>query len=208
MYLNIENRIKEYKKNQFNNLVNGSYINGSPIISSKKFKRKNKIRINYHTSEESTINTISNSPTEINCLNQNLSKIDNNLHQDPSEIICRKMNKAFEALEQLIIDDYDKEKNNEEDIIDNSSSSNKASNNNDVKSNKKCKLKKEKKSRYKSQSISIPKLDFSDIFDYYSNTPVNIKVIDIKKSKHNDEIEKCKFYSNYLKKHHHKIKNN
>ena len=181
MYLNIENKIKEYKKNQFNNLVNGSYINGSPIISSKKFKRKNKIRINYHTSEESTINTISNSPTEINYLNQNLSKIDNNLHQDHSEIICRKMNKAFEALEQLIIDDYDKEKNNEEDIIDNSSSSNKASNNNDVKSNKKCKLKKEKKSRYKSQSISIPKLDFSDIFDYYSNTPVNIKVIDTRK---------------------------
>ena len=175
-----------------------------PLFPQKNSKKKNKIRINYHTSEESTINTISNSPTEMNYRNQNMNKIDDNLQQDPSEIICRKMNKAFEALEQLIIDDYDNEKNNEEDIIDNSSSSNKASN--DEKFNKKCKLKKKKKSRHKSQSISIPKLDFSDIFDYYSNTPVNIKVINIKKSKHNDEIEKCKFYLNYLKKHHLKDK--
>ena len=204
MYLNIENKIKEYKIKQLNNLVNGSCRNGSPIIFSNKFKRKNKIAINYHISEESTINTISNSPTEINYLNQNVSKNDGKLHQDPGEIICKKMNKAFEALEQLIIDDYDNEKNNEEDIIDNYSSSNKASN--DVKSNKKCKSKKKKKSRHKSQSISIPKLDFSDIFDYYNNTPVNIKVINIKKSNHNDELENCNFYLNYLKKHHHKHK--
>ena len=166
-------KIKEYKMNQYN-LLNGNFANGSPILFSKKLRKYSKLMT--HSSDKSTLNTISNFSTENNNNNGN-SYTDAKLN-DGMENIGKKINIAFEALEKLILNDKEniKEENNnsfheEEDKI-------------NLKSNK------------KSHTIAIPKLDFSDIFDNYQNTPVYIKKIKIRKKndKHNDETHK---------KHHH-----
>ena len=168
----MNSKIKEYKMNQYN-LLNGNFANGSPILFSKKLKKYSKIMT--HSSDKSTLNTISNFSTENNNNNGN-SYTDEKLN-DNIENIGKKINIAFEALEKLILND--KENIKEE-------------NNNSFHEEDKTNL----KSKKKNHTIAIPKLNFSDIFDNYQNTPVYIKKIKIRKKndKHNDDTHK---------KHHH-----
>ena len=152
-------KIKEYKMNQYN-LLNGNFANGSPILFSKKLRKYSKLMT--HSSDKSTLNTISNFSTENNNNNGNSytdEKLNNNI-----ENLGKKINIAFEALEKLILND--KENIKEE-------------NNNSFHEETKTNL----KSNKKSHTIAIPKLDFSDIFDNYQNTPVYIKKIKIRKKK-------------------------
>ena len=174
-------KIKEYKMNQYN-LINGSLINESPKFFSKKLRKCSKLMT--HLSDKSTLNTISNISTENNC-NGN-SNTDEKINNRNAENIGIKINHAFEALEKLILEDNDNNKT--KNINDNSSPS--VSNEED-----KIKIKTKKISH----TITIPKLDFSDIFDYYQNTPVYIKQIKIMKSKdkHNEKGNEKQ------KKHHH-----
>jgi len=160
---------KESKMNQ-NNHINENFVNGSANLFSKKIRKYTKLM----TSDQSTLNTISNLSTEKNC-NGNV------------ENIGEKINNAFEALEKIILNNENE--NIEEETLNTNSSS--ASHQEEDKTNLKPKK--------KSQTIAIPKLDFSDIFDFYQNTPVYIKKIKIIKNKDkNNEKNDDKH-----KKHHH-----
>ena len=161
---------KESKMNQSNH-INENFVNGSATIFSKKIRKYNKLMI--HPSDQSTLNTLSNLSTENNC-NGNV------------ENIGEKINNFFEALEKIIVNNENE--SIEEDTLNTNSSS--ASHEED---------KTNLKSKKKSQTIAIPKLDFSDIFDFYQNTPVYIKKIKISKNKdkHNEKNDEKS------KKHHH-----
>ena len=177
---------KEYKKNQYS-FKNGTFPNGFPILFPKQANKNTKFRI-IHSSDKSTINTISNLSTD-NCCNGNNHNCANEIFNDDVENIGKKINDAFEVLEKLIL--IDKENTKEEMTNNDSSTVSPADDKTDLKSNKKC------------HTIAIPKLDFSDIFDYYENTPVYIRKIKIRKTKKNGANLK---YSdkNINKLHHHK----
>ena len=161
---------KESKMNQSNH-INENFVNGSATIFSKKIRKYNKLMT--HPSDQSTLNTLSNLSTENNC-NGNV------------ENIGEKINNVFEALEKIIVNNENE--SIEEDTLNTNSFS--ASHEED---------KTNLKSKKKSQTIAIPKLDFSDIFDFYQNTPVYIKKIKIIKNKDkNNEKNDDKH-----KKHHH-----
>ena len=59
------------------------------------------------------------------------------------------------------------------------------------------------KSNKKSHTIAIPKLDFSDILDYYENTPVFIKKIKIRKNKNKKNGDNLKYSDKNINKGHH-----
>ena len=161
---------KESKMNQSNH-INEDFVNGSATIFSKKIRKYTELMT--HPSDQSTLNTFSNLSTENNC-NGNI------------ENIGEKINNVFEALEKIIVNN--ETESIEEDTLNTNSSS--ASHEED---------KTNLKSKKKSQTIAIPKLDFSDIFDFYQNTPVYIKKIKIRKNKDkNNEKNDDKH-----KKHHH-----
>ena len=145
---------KESKMNQSNH-INENFVNGFATIFLKKIRKYNKLMT--HPSDQSTLNTLSNLSTENNC-NGNV------------ENIGEKINNVFEALEKIILNNENE--SIEEDTLNTNSSS--ASHEED---------KTNLKSKKKSQTIAIPKLDFSDIFDFYQNTPVYIKKIKIRKNK-------------------------
>ena len=161
---------KESKMNQSNH-INENFVIGSATIFSKKIRKYNKLMT--HPSDQSTLNTLSNLSTENNC-NGNV------------ENIGEKINNVFEALEKIIVNNENE--SIEEDTLNTNSSS--VSHEED---------KTNLKSKKKSQTIAIPKLDFSDIFDFYQNTPVYIKKIKISKNKdkHNEKNDEKR------KKHHH-----
>ena len=128
--------------------------NDSPTFVSKKVG-KNNFGI-LQVSEASTLNTISNSLTN-NIYKENTQiNSDEKVNHNSPEILAVKLYNAFDALEKLLINDI----------------------NNEI--NKTSKNKKQKKNK----SISIPKLNFSDIFDYYNNTPIQIKEINKGNPKH------------------------
>ena len=160
---------KESKMNQSNH-INENFVNGSAALFSKKIRKYSKLM----TSDQSTINTISNLSTENNC-NENI------------ENIGEKINNVFEALEKIILNNENENIEEETINVNFSSPSHEEEDKNNLKSKK------------KSQTIAIPKLDFSDIFDFYQNTPVYIKKIKIRKNKdkHNEKNDEKR------KKHHH-----
>ena len=142
---------------------------------SSKFKINKSSKL-VHISDASTLNTNTNTNSQIESyLNENNQKnINENINTNSPEIITKKFKNAFKALEQLILDDENNDnKNKEEDIVDkNSPEENNIKNNSEM-----------KKTQY------IPKLDFSDIFDKYNNSPVYIREI----------INTKKCFSNYIK---------
>ena len=179
-------KIKEYKMNQYS-FINGDFTNGSPILFSKKVKKNTKFPIT-HSSDKSTKNTISILSTD-NCYNGNNHNCDHATLNDDVENIGTKLNVAFEALEKLLINNN----HNKEEITNNDSFSiSHQDDKTDSKSNKKNTI-----------AISIPKLDFSDIFDYYENTPVYIKKIKSRKNKIKNNRVNFKFSDKIILKHHH-----
>ena len=114
------------------------------------------------------INNNYNGEAQINIYNINKKlNISEKLNQNNADIISKKISNAFDALEQLILDDNINEKNEENQLKISSSSDEeeKASDVNILKSKKIAK------------TILIPKLDFSDIFEDYINNPLKIKEI-------------------------------
>lgn len=172
------NKIKEYKNKKYE-LINEN-CNESPIFLSKKLKKYSKIDI-HHNSEESTINTLNNE-------NNQSIKEEKSINNNP-EIISQKMNNIFNALEQLILDDCSSEANNGESVLNEASSDQKS--NIEDKTNISALI--NSNNNIKKKSMPIPKLDFSEIFDYYNNNPIFIKKIEIKKkSEHEYKIHKKK----------------
>ena len=138
-----------------------------------------------HISENSTLNTISNSQTDNNYNDKNPNIIE---EEEPYlKNISEKLNNAFKALEQLIIDDND-----------NNNNVNKKEKNHDKgyyheedKNNLNIQFK-----QNRSKTI-IPKLDLSYIEDYYQNNPIVIKEIKIEKVKINDDDQNIKYIKTY-----------
>jgi len=113
------------------------------------------------------INNNYNGEAQINIYNINKKlNIAEKQNQNNADIISKKISNAFEVLEQLILDDNINEKKEEQLKI--SSSSDEEEKSNDVNI---------LKSKKKAQTILIPKLDFSDIFEDYINNPLIIKEI-------------------------------
>jgi hypothetical protein len=180
-------KYKEYKHKISSNLDNKNISENS---FSKKKTRGSQI---YFTlpSEESTLNTRSNVLKEKKkCI------LYEEIYQNNFINLFNNLNKAFESLEQIIINDNNNNVENEETTAKNSFSckicnidikekelnnkNNIINNNNYV------------KGRDKSKSISIPKLNFNRIFEYYQNE--NVKIIET-------QIDKM---DKNLMKHHHK----
>ena len=189
----------------YNIKSNLGYKNISPNNFLKLFSKGSHI-YNTHISEESTNNTISNS---LICKKKN--NINEEINRNNYEKIFININKAFYSLEQLVISDNDNSgENHVEDTLINNSPSLKEKNehniqnkpnNVNIKENMQNKMNIE--STKKKKSISIPKLDFSMIFDYYQNNQKNqIKIKE--KQMENDEVN-CnqKNLKEYIKKHHH-----
>ena len=114
------------------------------------------------------INNNYNGEAQINIYNINKKLIyTEKLNQNNADIISKKISNAFDALEQLILDDNINEKNDENQLKI-SSSSDEEEKTNDVNILKSKKI---------AKTILIPKLDFSDIFEDYINNPLIIKEI-------------------------------
>ena len=169
----------KFKINQFK-LINDKLGNNFQINFPKK---TNKISKLIHTSDASTLNTNINSQIESHLNENNQKNINENeyININNPEIILNKFNIAFKALEQLILDDEINDNNKEEETIILKKSSNKNSPE-EINSKNDLDFK-------KTHDIQIPKLDFSDIFDNYNNSPVYIREI----------INKNKCFSNYIK---------
>ena len=135
----------------------------------KEIKRKLQALINNYNDE-----------AQINIFNTNSKlKIAEKLNQNNADIISKKISKAFDALEQLILDDNISEIKEEEKlkIFSSSDEEEKSNDVNIVKSKKKAK------------TILIPKLDFSDIFEEYINNPLIIKEINNCKKIENNKLK-------------------
>lgn len=183
--MNLQNKKSQ---NSPNHLFDESPKNNNQALFSKKLIKKNKL-IRSQISEESTLNTFSNTRKENNSSEFIQSNLVEKLNHNNVEIISNKISKAFNALEQLILNDC--ETNREETLLKNSSSNINSNKN----SHEEIKIKEKDKLKYniKRSCKSIPKLDFSKIFDYYSNNTIHIK--EIKVEKENKILEK--------KNHHH-----
>jgi hypothetical protein len=185
------NKIKEYKKKKYN-LMNGNNINDSPILFPSKLTKKVKIAISHHTSELSTLNTMSNSPIKLMHSDNQVNILDDKTKIDNVDIICENLNKPFFALEQLIIDDN----NNEKNLKNNNSSSSFSSNKDSYEEKSKIDFNKtniKKKLNNQIKSINVPKLNFTDIYDYYKRKPLFIKVINNDQDINDINGENCVF---------------
>ena len=166
------NKIKEYKNKKYE------------LISENLMILHSKIDI-HHNSEESTINTLNNE-------NNQSIKEEKSINNNP-EIISQKINNVFNALEQLILDDCSNEANNGESVLNETSYDQKSH----IEDETNISAVINNNNKIKKKIMPIPKLDFSEIFDYYNNNPIYIKKIEIKKkSEHEYKIHK--------KKHHHR----
>jgi hypothetical protein len=198
MSLKIENKIKEYKKKKYES-INGNNTDGSPIIFPKKIIKDNKNIISHHTSELSTLNTLSNSPVKFKHSNKRTTISNEKSSLNSVDIIGENINKVFLSLEQLIIDDN----NNENKINNNNYSSSVSSNKDSYEEESKIELgNKNIQNKYNTNSIviNVPKLNFDNIFDYYKQTSLKIKVINNEPSKNNINNEKTIVYSKNYKK--------
>ena len=169
--MNIKSEISKIKYKQFKS-INDKYGNKFPTIFPTKISKSSKL---VHISDVSSLNTNTNTNSQIESyLNENNQKnLNENININSPEIITNKFKNAFKALETLILDDENNDNNNsEENIVEkNSPEENNSKNDLDIK------------------KTNIPKLDFSDIFDKYNNSPVYIREI----------INQKKCFSNYIK---------
>ena len=172
--MNIKSEISKIKYKQFKS-INDKYGNKCPTIFPQKISKSSKL---VHISDASTLNTNTNTNTNSQIesyLNEkNQKNLNENININSPEIITNKFKSAFKALETLILDDENNDNNNsEENIVENNiPKENNIKNDSDIK-----------------KTQNIPKLDFSDIFDKYNNSPVYIREI----------INKKKCFSNYIK---------
>jgi hypothetical protein len=188
IFLKIMNNLKNEKFKDYRHKISANLDNKN--ISENSFSQK-KTRGSQICcplpSEERTLNTRSNMVNEKKkCL------LYQELYQNHFINLFDNLNKAFESLEQIIINDNNNNVENEESSGINSFSCKIC--NIDIKEkefiNKS--IINNTKGRDKSKSISIPKLNFNRIFEYYQNE--NVKIIET-------QIEKM--HKN-LMKHHHK----
>ena len=132
-------------------------------------------------SEESTLNTRSNALQE-----KKKCPLYEELYQNNFINLFNNLNKAFESLEQIIINDNNI--SNEEEATTDFNSFSCKNCNIDIKEkendNKNSIINNNVKGRDKSKSIFIPKLNFNKIFEYYQNENVKIIETQIKKMKH------------------------
>ena len=185
------NKIKEYKKKKYN-LMKGENINDSPTFFPSKLTKKVKIAISHHTSELSTLNTISNSPIKLKHSDNQVNILDDKTKIDNVDIICESLNKPFFALEQLIMD----VNNNAKNLKNNDNSSSFSSNKDSSEEKSKIEMNKKnikKKLNNKSKSINVPKLNFTHIYDYYKRKSLNIKVINNEQNINDINGENCVF---------------
>ena len=183
-------KIKEYKKKISANL---DFKNISENSFSKNCTRGSQICCTL-PSEESTFNTRSNFLQE-----KKKNMLYEEIYQNNFINLYNNINKALESLEQLLINDSKNNTQNEENTdfnsfsckICNIESKEKEFNNKKIDNNNN-----EVKGRDKSKSISIPKLNFNRIFEYYQNENVKIVETQIEKKPKN------------LMKHHHKHHHN
>ncbi len=183
-------KIKEYKKKISANL---DFKNISENSFSKNCTRGSQICCTL-PSEESTFNTRSNFLQE-----KKKNMLYEEIYQNNFINLYNNINKALESLEQLLINDSKNNTENEENTdfnsfsckICNIESKEKEFNNKKIDNNNN-----EVKGRDKSKSISIPKLNFNRIFEYYQNENVKIVETQIEKKPKN------------LMKHHHKHHHN
>ena len=174
--MNYKSESSKFKINKYK-LIKDKFGNNFQDIFPKKINKISKI---IHTSDVSTTNTNTNSDSHLNENNQ--TNINENININNPEIITNKFNIAFKALEQLILDDEnnDNNNNNEETILKKNSTKKNCLEESNSKNDLNIK---------KAQFISIPKLDFSDIFDNYNNSPVYIREIINKKNCFTNDIK-------------------
>ena len=186
------NNLKSEKLKEYKHKISSNYETKN--ISENSFsKTKTRVSQICYTvpSEESTLNTRTNVLKE-----KKKFILYEELYQNNFINLFNNLNKAFESLEHIIINDNNNNVENEESSDNNSFSS------------KNCNIvTKEKefnskngiikkinviKGKEKSKSISIPKLNFNRIYEYYQNE--NVRII---------ETQIDKIHKN-LMKHHHK----
>jgi hypothetical protein len=187
------NNLKSEKFKEYKISSNYETKNISENSFSKKKTRGSQICYTL-PSEESTLNTRSNVLKD-----KKKFILYEELYQNNFINLFNNLNKAFESLEHIIINDNNNSIENEESSDINSFSSKNC--NIDTKEkefnvkNSIIKNKNDIKGRDKSKSISIPKLNFNRIYEYYQNE--NVKIIET-------EIDKN---HKHLMKHHHKHHN-
>ena len=191
---------KEYKQN----CDNLGFKNFHENFFSKNFTKSS--QSNIHMSEKSTVNTIINSHK-----NKKQNNFEVEFNQKNLGIITKNINKAFEALEKLLLNDSNNENNKEITSIEYNSFSNNNCNKNDNRkkgsydSNYNLQNKINLKSNKKTKSISIPKLDFSMILDYYQSNKIivkEIKIDDINDYENNVDYNILENIKNNHHKHH------
>ena len=195
-------KIENIKNEEYLNIQNCANLglkNFQENFSSNKINKN--LKNNIHISEESTVNTIINSHK-----NKKQKNYEIEFNQKNLDIITENINKPFEALEKLLLNDSNKEmisiNNNsfaKNDFIENDNK--KKIHMTQIKDNIQNKI--NLKSKQKSKSISIPKLDFSMILDYYRSNKIIVKEIKMDNIKDYDDIADNNILEN-IKKHHHK----
>ena len=189
------NNLKSEKFKEYKHKISSNYETKNISENSFSKKKTRGSQICYTLpSEESTLNTRSNVLKE-----KKKFILYEELYQNNFINLFNNLNKAFESLEHIIINDNNNSIENEESSDNNSFSSKNC--NIDTKEkefnvkNSIIKNKNDIKGRDKSKSISIPKLNFNRIYEYYQNE--NVKIIET-------EIDKN---HKHLMKHHHKHHN-
>ena len=189
------NNLKSEKFKEYKHKISSNYETKNISENSFSKKKTRGSQICYTLpSEESTLNTRSNVLKE-----KKKFILYEELYQNNFINLFNNLNKAFESLEHIIINDNNNSIENEE-SSDINSFSNKNCNIDTKEKEFNCKNsiiknKNDIKGRDKSKSISIPKLNFNRIYEYYQNE--NVKIIET-------EIDKN---HKHLMKHHHKHHN-
>ena len=195
------NNLKSEKLKEYKHKISSNYEtkNISENSFSKKKTRGSQICYTPLPSEESTLNTRTNVLKE-----KKKYILYEELYQNNFINLFNNLNKAFESLEHIIVNDNNHNVENEETSDINSFSSKNC--NIDTKEKefnyKKNIIKKRNdiKGRDKSKSISIPKLNFNRIYEYYQNEKV--RIIETQIDQNHKNIMK-----HHHKHHHHKHHN-
>jgi hypothetical protein len=189
------NNLKSEKFKEYKHKISSNFETKNISENSFSKKKTRGSQICYTLpSEESTLNTRSNVLKD-----KKKFILYEELYQNNFINLFNNLNKAFESLEHIIINDNNNSIENEE-SSDINSFSNKNCNIDTKEKEFNCKNsiiknKNDIKGRDKSKSISIPKLNFNRIYEYYQNE--NVKIIET-------EIDKN---HKHLMKHHHKHHN-
>ena len=194
------NNLKSEKFKEYKHKISSNYETKNISENSFSKKKTRGSQICYTLpSEESTLNTRSNVLKE-----KKKFILYEEIYQNNFINLFNNLNKAFESLEHIIINDNNNSIENEESSDINSFSSKNC--NIDTKEkefNYKNSIVKNKnviKGRDKSKSISIPKLNFNRIYEYYQNE--NVKIIETQIDKNHKHLMK-RHHKHHNHKHHH-----